>query len=458
LYPEDDIRKRALDEILKRGMRPPRQPMDERLPSGETPSDLVARLAKHPAVAVQPNAGLTLPQPAQPNINLDNLGPPSPVAPPTTPSSPRIGYSTAGLTGIDRLMERRRALEEADPESKVTDSGEILPPEKTGRLRGLGQGAALAASQYDPNHKLYSLGQVIGGGIGGAVSPRSSAKQMRKFEFSQLDNDLVRGLKLEQAQNEIRGPKMDQMSTRVVTEGEYPGIEAGTEIRVRVDPRTGAITDVVGPNNKPVISDLAKRPASGSPHYEKDADGYLVTIQNGQARRVTGEDGKPLQVKHSGDNEEYVEVEVDGRKLRVTPGQALSYYGQVGERESKHSAAQAEYDQLIEDEKKAGTEKNAAYAAIEKFRKDHPSMSLDDVDVYRQMEDEAKRLNTIYQSFAEKKRDAQRKVTENATTSQSTLPPPPPNVTEASIRADARARGKNEDEAVRKAREFKWIP
>jgi len=426
-----------------------RQPMDERLPSGESPNDLVARLARRPMVAVPPNAGLALPQPTQPNINVGGIEPPQPSQPAAPPTTPRIGYSTAGLTGVDRLMQRRRALEEADPESRVTDSGEILPPEKTGRLKGLGEGVALAASQYDPSHKLYSLGRAIGGGLTGAISPRSSAKQMRKFELSQLDDDLARGLKLEAAQNEIRGPRMGQMSTRVVSEGEYPGIEAGTEIRVRVDPRTGAITDVVGPNNKPVISDLAKRPASGSPHYESDADGYLITVQGGTAERVKDRSGNPVKVKSKNASGEVVEVEVNGRTLRVTPGQALSYYGQVGERESKRSAAQAEYDQLVEDEKKAGAEKNAAYAAMEKFRKDHPSMSLDDVDVYRQMEDEAKRLNTIYQSFGDKKRDAQRKMTENAgSTSPSTAQPyAGRTMSTANLARYAKDKGISEDEA-----------
>ncbi len=68
--------------------------------------------------------------------------------------------------------------------------------------------------------------------------------------------------------------------------------------------------------------------------------------------------------------------------------------------------------------------------------------------------------NKIYQSFGEKKRDAQRRVRENqvsATSSSSTTPPAPPGVTEATIRAEAKRRGQDAEAAVKRAREFGWI-
>jgi hypothetical protein len=307
----------------------------EQLPDGRDTQDLLRPGRERSPLNISrlnPDAGLSLPQPASPTINTSVVPPPSPSQPLAPTPPPRIGYSTAGLTGTEALMQRRRALEEADPESKVTPTGEILPPEKTGRWKGLGQGLLLAGAQANSDRPMYALGQVLGGGISGAVSPRGSAKVARKFELGQLDNDIARGLKLEGMEQDVRGPKLGQMSTRVVQEGEYPGIDAGTEIRVRVDPRTGAVTDVVGPNNRPVVSQSVQR-AGGAPHYEKDADGYLITVQGGRAQRVMDEAGKPVQVRGGKDGEEYVEVEVNGRKLRVTPGQALSYYGQLGQRE-----------------------------------------------------------------------------------------------------------------------------
>jgi hypothetical protein len=456
MLPEDDLRRRQMmQQALTRGLQRPRAPLDERLPDGSSVGELLRK------VDVPANAGLSIPQPTQPAINVSGIAPPQPNQPVTPlPTTPRIGYSTAGLTGVDRLIQRRRALEEADPESKVTDSGEILPPEKTGRLKGLGQGVALAASQYDPAHKLYGLGQAIGGGLGGAISPRSSAKSMRRFELGQLDNDLARGLKLEGAQVDLeraRNP-IGQMSTRVVGEGEYPGIDAGTEIRVRVDPRTGSITDVVGPNSKPVVADLAKRPAAGTPHYEKDADGYLITVQGGRARRVTGDDGQPVRVKSTDSNGEVVAVEVNGQTLKVTPGQALNYYGQVGERAAKRDdeqrergaklkAAEDDYASLLTEEQAALAEKNRAYGVLDQMRK---SSGIPKEDV-AQAEDAAKTADRNYQSYAEKKRDAQRRVAENqgSASSAAVQPYAGRTMSVANLAKYAKDKGISEDAARR---------
>ena len=401
-------------EALQRGLQRPFAPGE----SAGIPDFLRGK------TPLAPNTGLTLPQSNAPHID------PTAVPSPATgmeikPPSPRIGYSTAGLTGVDALQARRKSLEEADPESQVTSTGEILPPEKTGRWKGLGQGALLGAANYDPDRPMYGLGQLIGGAATGAISPRSSAKGMRRFEMGQLDSDIAKGLKLETAQADLdrsRNP-VGQHSTRVVTEGEYPGIEAGTEIRVRIDPRTGGVTDVVRPNNKPVIADLAKRPAQGAPHYEKDSDGYLLTVQGGKATRVTDANGKPVQVKKGGNDEEYVEVEVNGRRLRVSPGQALGYYGQVGERETKRDEAQAEreaklqaaeneYQSLLTEEEKAKIEKERAYQALSDARK-NPALAKEDV---AQVEEAAKTADKVYQSYAEKKREAQRRISENRIT------------------------------------------
>jgi hypothetical protein len=386
------------------------------------------------SVSSQPGATITgnlnLPQPS-PSINIPNDAP-APNAPVEQPQQPRgiFGPSLAGLGKLDRDIALRNTTASADPESDVRvrgDQVDVTPPRmagvnQKGRFRS-GLEAGLAAfGNADPDRPLYSLGQGLGGLVTGVASPRAGAKITRKFEQQRLDDDVSRGLKLEQEQaqlDQIRGPKMGQMSTRVVGEGEYPGIEAGTEIRVRIDPRTGSITDVVGPNEKPVISDLAKRPAAGAPHYEKDADGYLLTIQGGRAQRVTDASGQPVQVKRGQGDEEYVEVEVNGRKLRVSPGQALSYYGQVGERETKrdevraereakYGAAKSEYDSLVEAEKGAGEEKNRAYQVLDEMRKSN--QPKEDI---AQAEQDAQKANDYYRSFGEKKKDAARRMQEN---------------------------------------------
>lgn len=368
--------------------------------------------------------GLRLPSPPPTNPNISMAGvPPEPTLPTTPPASPRIGYSTSGLTGVDRLTQRRRALEEADPESRVTDTGEIEPPQKTGRLKGFGQLAGLAAAQADPDRPMYALGQILGGGITGLASPRSAAKAQRQFDIRALDSDIARGLKLEQEQaqlDQMRGPKPGQMSTRVVTEGEYPGIEAGTEIRTRIDSRTGEVIDVMGRNQKPVIADLAKRPSAGAPHYESDAEGYLITVQGGRAQRVLGDNGQPVKVKSKNADGEVVEVEVNGRTLRVTPGQALNYYGQIGEKESKFNAAKSEYDSLIVAEESARQEKDRAYKVLDEMRKSG-SIPKEDIE---QAQRAAADADAFYRSFGEKKKDAARRMQENQVSSSASQQQP----------------------------------
>lgn len=436
---EDDIqrRRRMVQEAMNRGLQRPAingntdpfsssNPNVQRAMLGRPQSFMPGESAGIPDFIKSPlrlptNAGLNLPQPSAPNTNV--VGPPQPSEPtiPTTPA-PRVGYSTAGLTGVDRLLARRQAMEEADPESKVTPTGEILPPQKTGRFSGLGQGLKVAAQRIDPDRPMFSLGALLGGGISGLASPRSAAKESRKLDLARLDNDLARGLKLEQEQaqlEQMRGPKMGSMSTRVVTEGEYPGIEAGTEVRTRVDPRTGEITDIIGPNQKPVIADLAKRPAQGAPHYESDSEGYLITVQGGRAQRVTDSDGQPVKVKSKNADGEVVEVTVNGQTLKVTPGQALSYYGQVGERETKrdeaqaerearYNAAKSEYDSLVEAERVAGEEKNRAYQVLDQMRQSN--QPKEDI---AQAEQDAQKANDYYRTFGEKKKDAARRMQEN---------------------------------------------
>jgi len=162
----------------------------------------------------------------------------------------------------------------------------------------------------------------------------------REREIGEVENRIGQGLAIDRS----RLPKASergQISTRVVNEGEYPDVEAGTEIRVRIDPRTGEPTDMIGANKRPVVAGLPKKGAERAPHYDKDAEGYLITVQDGKSKRVVNEKGEPVQVKKSGD-EEFVEVEVNGRKLKVTPAQALNYYGQTGEQEIKRTAAQRE--------------------------------------------------------------------------------------------------------------------
>lgn len=319
------------------------------------------------------------------------------------------------------------------------DFEEVQPPKLRkgigGRFRSMGDAALAGFGSGDPDRPLVSLGRGIGAAITGAVSPKSGAQISRKVETNMLDADIARGIKIEQEQAELdkmRGPGAGQMSTRIVGQGEYPGIEPGTEIRVRVDPRTGQVTDVMGPNNKPVVSDVARK-QTGAPHYEKDSEGYLISVQGGRATRVLDDSGKPVRVKATNADGEVVEVEVNGKTLRVPHGKALDYYGQIGERETKraeersereakYNAAKSEYDSLVSAEEEARRQKDQAYKALEEMRKSTPNDEMGRQDL-SQATKAAQDADAFYRSFGEKKKEAARRMQENQVAPVSTGKP-----------------------------------
>jgi hypothetical protein len=380
---EDDIRRRrrAFQESLSRGLQRPlaQSPTSSFMPgeSAGVPTGIkLGNMSKLPDLR---NLGLSLPQPATPNIDLGNIQPPTPNEPatPVTPS-PRIGYSTAGLTGTDALIQRRKALEEADPESQVTATGEILPPHKTGRLRGLGQGALLGLGQGDPDRPLYSLGQAIGGAVTGAVSPRSAAKMQRRFDLGQLDTDLAKGLKLENAQADIAST--DALRRQRELE---PAIQAARIEQQREEANARL--------------ELEREKAAGT-ITQREYDRRQRELDRASREKIAAD-----RITSS---EKVAGMRGDGTEARA----------------AKAAAAQQEYDSLITEEEAARVEKERAYKALSDMRQS-PSAAKEDI---AQAEDAAKTADKNYQSFGEKKRDAQRRIRENQVAAPSSSQPAQP--------------------------------
>jgi hypothetical protein len=475
-----------------------RQPWDERLPSGESAMEIglpkgvrdmlnqqtvQGQQSQKPIVNV-PKVNPALPTSSLPNVDrtpADNLGP---VGEPRFPAGAppvRIGYGTAGLTGVDKLMEQRKAYESADPESRVNvtpDFTEIDPPHGRkgfkGKLKSIGEGLLIGLASGDPNNPNNILGSMIGGGALGGASNRGEAKLKRRFEMNQLDNDIERGLKLEQ-QGGIgrgRGP-LGNMSTRVVGEGEYEGVDAGTEIRVRVNPRTGEVIDIVGPDKKPVISKSPKAASGGAPHYDKDDEGYLISVQGGVAQRVTDKSGNPVKVRGEGPRSK---VTIDGREFDVTDAQALNYYGQIGKTEDKKTEQQSKRTAKINESsalyrKADNNEENAKKLEESLNYKDDKGQPMLDAngeqklfdlqgheitDGYEKQQEQERRRKQIDALRNEArelraKGDAARaegeSIPESSSTSQKTLDPE----LEKKIRAAATAKGLNPDIAVQRA-------
>src|SRR6185295_18089420 len=101
---------------------------------------------------------------------------------------------------VSRAAARVRALHDADPTSKVTDTGhgyEIQPPEKMSRLRAMWEGF----KQLLPVGAQSGIGGMIGAGtvgaIQGGISPGTIQKRGRAMETARAENELARTRELE---------------------------------------------------------------------------------------------------------------------------------------------------------------------------------------------------------------------------------------------------------------------
>ena len=459
----DDYRRRAQQNVLSRILNQPRQPMDERLPDGRSVQDLLSARGSDAAPRIRPQSPMSdvmaAPQPAQqpsPRLAMSsqpaagitgalNLPQPTdtsnirpdgdaalrmPEAPP--PTAPSIGPSIRGMGKLDRDIMLREAMSTADPESKVRVSGDqidVSPPPMKGALPHRsrwatgGEAAINALGSADPDRPLYSLGQGLGAGITGIVSPRAGAKLNRRFETQRLDNDIARGLKLEGAQSDLASAEALRRNREIEPILQARKIEQDAEYR-----------------NAQL--ELERQKATGQIDqrtYEQERDRL-----NRESRERIASQNRSSQEKIAG--------------MRGTDNGSEV-------RNAKAAAAQAEFDQLVKDEEEAGKQKNAAYAIVDQLKK-NPVRGVmpDKMDPeYERNLTEAQRAateaNKIYQSFAEKKRDAKTRIRENQVSAASSQgnPPAPPGVTEATIRAEAKRRGQDADLAVERARQWKWI-
>jgi len=227
--------------------------------------------------------------PAIPESNPTSAGGPvNPASYQTPPIKVRIGTDTRGLTGSDRsatVLDAERDAVRDYPSSKVTSSGEILPPKMhhgfMDTLKSIGKGALVNINEYSKTHPNASVAELIGaaggGAIVGGVKPVAIDRQIANDALQRHTALLGQQLGIEGEQAKVAGEQArpaieaarvrleDQRikqaaadklkeiteterhhrasesatgksatpheSTRIVADGEYDGIPAGTAIR-----------------------------------------------------------------------------------------------------------------------------------------------------------------------------------------------------------------------------------
>jgi hypothetical protein len=184
----------------------------------------------------------------------------------------------------------------------------------------------------------------------------------------------------------------------------------------------GQLDEQIGTEAKKAkLQDLILSPqiAMARARQQADYDAQRIKIQqDAEAGRISRAKAEELQKDLDRRSREKIAAEANQSRERA----ATIRSGVRGEetpaarekREREANAAQAEYDQLVSDEKNAGENKNKAYDYLAQL-KNNPNVPKEDIAQATKAAEDADKL---YQSYAGKKVEAQRKIRENTSTPQ----------------------------------------
>jgi hypothetical protein len=377
-------------DLLKR--KQPRQPFDERTPGGQTVPELLRQPSSSPAIQ---RAALAVPhgdvvellkQPAAGAASPTIGTPPPPNEGRTVnPAIPpiNIGASTAGQSPIARqqtLVDLMRSTPAGQKVRQHGDEIEVSPPEQSpSRVKNALVGLLLGTAQG-------GLPGGIAGAATGAIKPEAIQELLKQKHVAREEGQLERQIGLE---------------------GKQVGLD------------TDKAQLEVARNQPELLRQKAEREAAYN-------NARLAIQQQAELGRITRAEADRQQRELDRRSREQIAAD------RIASSERAAGARGNGEavRQAKASAAQEEFDQLVNDERGAGEEKNRAYAYLEQLKanapKDEFSGELTDqakADI-RQATDAAQAADKLYQSFAEKKRDAQRRVKENQVNASPTVTQP----------------------------------
>lgn len=311
-------------KLLRRNQ--PREPWDERLPSGETVPDLLRRSTGAPNTLESRTGeaeGIAPPRPTtSPAIQRAALGVPDgnlvdllkrPVAPAGAPPPPnedrrapaqqmsqvRVGTSTTGMSPTDQQQSYVDLLRRAPASSQISRRDGFIeegPPEQSpsrvknsllGLLLGLAQGG---------------VGGGIGGAVLGAIKPGAIQQLLRDQQIAKEEGQLERqvGIEGKRADTDYRKraaerlgiPEPPKSDERVLNAGEYPNLPAGTIINRVWNPDKRQWEDEIQ-DGRPVISKSATATPRGDTRYFERDEGVYRIGSSGQGEIVPGIPGKP---------------------------------------------------------------------------------------------------------------------------------------------------------------------
>lgn len=306
-------------DLLKRKRE--RQPWDERLPSGETPVDLLRRPPQPPnahwdATGQNPDGGEWISGPnrhagSSPAIQRAALGvsdgdivellkrQPQPTGLPDPPnegpastqiSRVRVGTDTRGLDPTARQQAKVDLLRQAPASSRVRDTGDFIeegPPEQSpSRVKNALLGLLLGTAQ----------GGLPGGialAAGGAIKPEMIQELLKQKRVAREEGQLERQVGIDAKR---AGVEHTRAQTDAMKQGQRRYVERSDGV-YEISP--------LFPEGRKLgdIPAEVRAAAQGSVHYEPREDGlYAVMNEGGQLRavKVPGVPGKPASAADNG--------------------------------------------------------------------------------------------------------------------------------------------------------------
>lgn len=187
-----------------------------------------------------PTRNAPLPPPTRTTMPIDTANMPAPPpmsGPPNlTPERAFVGESYRGMSPADRAATYVNLRREAPAESKIKDTGtgyEVLPPQKMGRLRAMGEGFR----QLMGAGAQYGTGGIVGAGavgaIQGLISPGTIQNRGRDIDIARGEQQLARaqGLEEQQLQNQSRRLANLRVAGTLANEDDDRALELSREVR-----------------------------------------------------------------------------------------------------------------------------------------------------------------------------------------------------------------------------------
>lgn len=370
---------------------------------------------------------------------------PEPIATSAPLPSPPVDLGTPPLITEDRRGRPRvmPGVSESDrlpAEQQLFERLQSYEPRKRSILRQIGMGALRGLAAGGP-----------GGAVGGAVFGAGTAlldplAEDRAWQEKEMARSLGR-------QQIYRGQQRADLGDELLR-AQVEETQAQAEQRRNPRPK---LVEAVMPDGTAVLVPETPGVITGRP--KPDQQTYTVNVPG------VG----PIQTTAAPALGYYGQVERRGEERGIREGERMSNFERA--RISLSEAEAAERENLTQ--RQVLSQQVSQLRAARSALKPDPALvtfngQINDPNYWAQAdaldaqikdaETEVTRRQRLADEAGNEARRLRGEVGRYGARPTTTTPPPPPGVTEASIRAEARRRGANEDEAVQRARQFKWIP